>query len=150
MRGWLSAVVLSVAVAGGAVVAGPSFADDHGAKATEGEATKGPMPVAPKDVDWSIIPDSVDGLKGLNTEQLRDLRRFAELCDYDVNMNYDESPCVISDLNDYIWQYRSPQMVAFHFGMLPNMRYDANRTTADLERFVTRRNEMAKKYGSDN
>lgn len=150
MRGWITVAFLAVVFAVFAAMAAPSYADDGATPAgspeaetveTEDEAAK--PTIDAQNVNWALIPDTMDGLRPLNTEQLRDLRRQAAMCGYDTLGNFSRAPCVINGLDNYIRQYATPQMQAFHFGMLDNMRYDANRTMPAMERFLSRRNQMA-------
>ena len=97
----------------------------------------------PEDVDWTLLPDTVDGLQELNREQLRELRRFGNICGINVLRNLSRNTCVITGMDNYIRQDTSPEMQAFHFGMLPVMRYNENRTYVDMARFLSRRNSMA-------
>lgn len=99
-------------------------------------------------VDWAEIPTSEDAIRPLNDKQLDSLRRYAGLCG-DMAENLQDSTCVIGGLDHYIRFNGSPEMVAFHFGMMPNIRYDMNRTlTRVMEQLMPRREAGLKAEGA--
>lgn len=92
-------------------------------------------------VDWALIPTDAKALKALNEEQERMLRRAAASCDASTRGSGNSmNPCATIRVDNEIRQYGSPELKAFHFGMLRNDRYNAFRTPAALQTLMIRRN----------
>ena len=90
-----------------------------------------------EDYDPSLLPKDKASIMQLNDQQLSELRRVVRQCDDLGRSNHGNSFCVISNLDQYIRLYGTPDLKAFHFSMMPMDRYDEYRTLAVLQRFIS-------------
>ncbi len=90
-----------------------------------------------EDYDPSRLPKDKASIIQLNDQQLSELRRVVRQCDDLGRSNHGNSFCVISNLDQYIRLYGTPDLKAFHFSMMPIDRYDEYRTLAVLQRFIS-------------
>lgn len=102
-----------------------------------GACTTGPN--SDNQVDWRALPTDPAQLAALNDQQEQLLRREADICNVPDAPDLENNACVLPALDNYIRQYGSPALKAFHFGMIPPDRYNQFRTPDYVTRLLQRR-----------
>jgi hypothetical protein len=109
---------LMIGVAAALLIAAPAFAQPYGR---------------------DPLPRSERALQRLNNEQLRILRRASHICTQSaaaVPIRAERNPCVIMSTDKAIEDSEDPGLIAFHYALPDNERYDEYRTDTTWRAFL--------------
>jgi hypothetical protein len=90
----------------------------------------------------AALPTSAEELRELNREHLAIVRRAANLCvgTRSSGLGASHSPqdagCIISLTDNAVKESGDPQLIAFHFALGANQRYDERRSNVHWQKFV--------------
>jgi len=85
------------------------------------------------------LPHNERALQQLNTEQIRILRRASRICSQpglSMPIKAERNPCVISNTDKAIEDSDDPALIAFHFALPDNERYDEYRNDTTWRAFL--------------
>lgn len=94
------------------------------------------------------LPHSKEALRELNSEQIRIVRRAANLCaGAAASTGLKDQACVISMVDDTVAKSDDPELIAFHYAIPTNQRYDRLRSNIYWQNLVS--NEYDDRYDGE-